>query len=113
MNHRPPKQNRRPQETQMLKLMPPFVIKCEIRGGGHMPAKKNQIHRQPRNQRRNQEVTQIAKPLDTDQRAEEMNPNYARKAAQQRNHRVPQKKKRWGKGHEQKMLHHMCTQQRI
>jgi hypothetical protein len=78
-----------------------------------VPAKESQIHRQPRNQRRNQEVAQIAKPLDTDKWAEEVNPNYARKAAQQRNHRVTQKKKRRGKGHKEKMLDHVRTQQRI
>src|SRR6266550_8081098 len=82
MDHRPPEQNRRPQKTQMLKLMPPFVLQREIIRSGHMPAKESQIHRQPRNQRRNEEVAQIAKPLDTDERAEEINPNYARKPAQ-------------------------------
>src|SRR5260370_30585508 len=97
----------------MLKLMTPFVLECEIIGSGHMPAKESQIHRQPGNQRRNQEVAQIAKPLDTDEWAEEMNRNSARKPAQQRNHGVAQKKKRWGEGHNQEMLHHMGTQQRI
>jgi hypothetical protein len=82
MNYRPPKQNRRPEKTQMLKLMPPFVLQREIIRERHMPAKENQIHRQPRNQRRNQEVAQIAKPFDTDERAKEVNPNNSRKPAQ-------------------------------
>src|SRR5260370_37034150 len=97
----------------MLKLMTPFVLECEIIGSGHMPAKESQIHRQPRNQRRNKEVPQIAKPLDTDERAEEMNRNSARKPAQQRNHGETQKKKRRGEGHEQKRLHQKGTQQRV
>jgi hypothetical protein len=97
----------------MLKLMPPFVLKCKVIDGGHMPRKKSQIHRQPRNQWRNEEVAQIAKALDSDEWTEEISPNPARKTSQQRNHGVPQKKKRRNKRHEQEMLHHMSTQQRI
>src|SRR5947207_6522542 len=97
----------------MLKLMPMLMLQGKIIGSRYMPAKKNQIHRKPRNQRCDHEVPQFAKRLNTNHRPEHVDRNPTGKAAQQRNNRVAQEKKRRGERHQQKMLHHMRAQYRI
>src|ERR1700733_15324541 len=97
----------------MFKLMPVLVLEGEVVGSRDMPAKKRQVHREPRHQRRSQDVSKMPKHLDANQRPEEMNRNSAGQATQQRNYGIAQKKKRRSKRHEQKMLDHMRAQQHI
>src|SRR5580698_2640328 len=54
-NERPPEQNRRNKETEVLEVMPQFVFQSEVIGCRYVPAKENQIHGQPTDYRRSEE----------------------------------------------------------
>ena len=47
----------------MFEVMPAFVLKCEVVGGGDVPSEEDEVHCEPSNQKRGEEIAQITKEL--------------------------------------------------
>ena len=97
----------------MFELVPVLMLQREIISRRHMPAQKDEVHRQPRHDRRSQKMAKTPQPFQPKQRPDQANSEPTREAAQQRNHGISQQQERRNERHQQQMLHHVRTQQRI
>ena len=97
----------------MLELVPVLVFEREVVGCGNVPAEEDEIHGEPCDDRRDEEVAKAPKSLHAKQWSEQGDGDGAGKAAQQRDDWIAEKKQRRGEGHQQKMLDHVGAEESI
>ena len=56
-DERPPEEDRRAEKTKVFELVPVFVLEREVVGGRDVPAKEDEVHREPCDQRDYEEMS--------------------------------------------------------
>src|SRR5277367_4539313 len=94
LNDTPPKETRGAEKAEMLDRMPALMLQGEVEGRWNMPCDKGHIHGSPCNHGRYQPSSEAPQKRHTKERTHYRAAKRFRQAAQQRNDREAQQKKR-------------------
>lgn len=110
-DERPPEEDRCGEETDVLELMPVFVLEGEVVAGGDVPEEEGEIHREPCYERSSEKVAEGAEPLHAQEGGEQMDSHVVGKAAEEWDLWVAKEKKRWDEGHQEEVLDHVGAEE--